>query len=75
MITNCLKWFATLTVVSAAFLFTVWPNLGHQWWLLGMFLTGHIIWVIFAIVMKEWALLALNAAFVPIDLYGVLIRL
>lgn len=75
MITQGLKWVATITVIAAAFLFTVWPELGHQWWLLCMFLTGHCIWVIFTVIMREWALLTLNAAFIPIDLYGVLIRL
>lgn len=70
-----LKWLATSIVVAAAYLFTVYPELGHAWWLLGMFLTGHIVWVTFAFIMKEWALFALNLAFVPIDAYGVLIRL
>ena len=70
-----LKWLATAIVVTAAYLFTVYPELGLESWLLAMFLIGHIIWTVFAAIMKDWALFGLNLAFVPIDLYGVIIRL
>lgn len=70
-----LKWLATLIVVAAAMIITFFPNAGLHIQPFIMFLIGHVIWSIFAVVMKEWSLFFLNSCFIIIDVIGVIIRL
>lgn len=70
-----LKWIATAFVVFSAIVITIFPTSGLHIYPFVCFLTGHIIWAIFATLMKEWSLFFLNFCFIIIDAAGVVIRI
>lgn len=72
---SILKWLGNLFVGGAAILFALFPEIGLEPSLLAMFFTGHIIWSIMALAIKEYELLVLNVFFSLIDMYGFFIRL
>lgn len=72
---NIFKWTATSLICTAAIIITIWPQgalLPHPFII---FLIGHTIWTIFAFLMKDWALTALNLFFICLDTVGVIIRM
>lgn len=70
-----LKWLATGFITLSALQVSFNLEWAMQWWAFLGFFTGHIIWSVFAIKMREWPLLALNFTFIFIDAYAMFIRI
>lgn len=70
-----IKWFATACVLISAALVSFSMVLSlHPVTFIG-FLVAHIMWTFAGIVMKDKPIIALNAAFILIDIYAIIIRL
>lgn len=71
-----IKMFASGIMILGALLISVFPELAAESaWTFTTFLTVHIIWASYAIVMKEYALLWMNLGLLPIDFYAIGIRI
>lgn len=70
-----LQWTGTALITFSALLVSFSVELALVWWAFLGFLLGHIIWTVMAIDMRNWPLLGLNATFIFIDLYAMIIRI
>lgn len=71
-----IKWLATLFIMVPAALISFIPTIAEtSIWIFILFAVGHIIWSVYAIRLREWSLLGLNAGFLPIDIWAMLIRI
>lgn len=69
------KWFATFCVCASAILVSFSIELSLQPHVFLGFLIAHILWTGAGIIMKDKPIIVLNAIFILIDTYAIIIRL
>jgi hypothetical protein len=70
-----MKWIANIGVMISAVLVSASVALSAQPLTFIGFLVAHIMWLFAGIIMKDKPIMALNAFFIVIDIYAILIRL
>lgn len=71
---ECFKWTGTGLFAIGAMVISVLPSIATQYWPFALFLIGHVMWTIAGLATKDRAVLAVNAMYIPFDLYAVIIR-
>jgi hypothetical protein len=71
------KWFANFMLISGAVLISISPTLAITAWVFGLFLGGHILWAVYSLRKGhvDRPMLALNIAYIALDIYAIVIRL
>lgn len=71
------KWFANAMLISGAVLISVSPKLAVTAWVFSLFLVGHLLWAAYSIRKGDIdrPQLALNIAYIALDVYAIAIRL
>ena len=70
-----MKWLATACIVISAAVISFSVELSLQSSTFIGFLFAHILWTIAGVIMKDKPIIVLNACFIPIDIYAMIIRL
>jgi hypothetical protein len=66
-----LKWFATATGITAAFMVSLDSGRRVTGWGFVIFVASAIAWIAGAVLTKDWALTAQNGVLLGINLFGV----
>lgn len=66
-----LKWFATLTGITAAFMVSLDSGRRVTGWGFVIFVASAIAWITGAALMQDWALTSQNGVLLGINLFGV----
>ena len=74
LIIEIAKWSATAIMAISGILVSFSVHLTTRWSTFIGFFLGHVIWSAVAIYLGDWALLAVNAFFIPIDIYAMWLR-
>jgi hypothetical protein len=69
------KWFGTLSTMTAAIFIAVSLNISQQAWPFAIYLIGASVWSYVSLITRDWALLTLNLLFIITDSYAIIIRL
>lgn len=69
------KWSGTALIALSAALVSFSPALSQQSAAFLGFFLGHVLWSTMGIIKRDWPLIAVNAFFIPLDLYAMYIRL
>ena len=70
-----IKWIGTCFLTMSGIAVSINIKWATQWYAYAGFLSGHIIWSVFAVILEEWALLAMNIVFCLIDIYAIYCRI
>lgn len=70
-----MKWLANICVMLSAILVSSSVALSTQPLTFIGFLVAHVLWLIAGMIMKDKPIMALNAFFIIIDMYAIIIRL
>gem|GEM_PF-6197960 len=70
-----MKWFGTAMFLFSSIIVSAFPSMSGEWWPFAGFMFGHCLWTAAGLHMKDGAVIALNALYIPIDIYAILIRL
>ncbi len=69
------KWIATISIILGAIFVSISTTYANMVFPFVLFLIGHIIWGIFATIIKEKQLFWLNVGFIPLDFYAIYLRI
>jgi TctA family transporter len=72
---EAMRWLATASIMTSALVISFSIPLSTQVLPFSGFLLGHVLWVLVGVIQRDKPIIALNAFFIPIDLFAMYIRL
>lgn len=69
-----MKWTGTALFALGATAISVSPDISMHIWPFSAFAAGHLLWAAAGLFMRDRAVLVMNAMYLPLDLYAILIR-